>query len=642
MLTLGRDLLQDAEEAARREWLVGDGLGGYASSTVIGLNTRREHGLLVVATRPPVERMVLLSRLEEAVLAGDERQDLGTNAYPGGLHPEGYRRAVGFAIDPLPTLTWEVEGGTLSRSVARVHGVPATVVAYRLESDVPVVLEIRPLLAYREVGALQRENGHLDREVQRSGQDVVLRPYAGCPPLVLRVSEGRWDTDGHWYHRFEYARDREAGREHHEDLFSHGAFRLSLAARGSACLIAWAGALPSGIEGATLLANARKRVRSLGEATVGLPGHLRRAADTFLVRRGSARTVVSGYPSGTDRGRDAMAALPGLTLATGRHEEARGTLIDFAALADGGALPHPFPEDGGPPRYQSPDAGLWLVLAAERYREATGDVEFVRSRMQGVILAILEAYRAGTRHGFGLGSDGLIGHDAPHLRTWMDGAPRSGQAVEVQALWYNALLIGAEMAQKAGQSVRAGEWTALAARARESFVRAFWSETRGYLADVVQAGVPDLTLRPNQLYAIGLPHSLLPRDKAQRTLEAVKRLVTPVGVRSLPPTDPRYGTLPEGGRAPEGAAWPNLVGIYFDALIRVHGEEAKAEAWRWLDQFPPRLLEGAVGMVAECYEGDSPHRPLGEPAQAWSVAELLRLLQRLGRRPAHRIPFRAP
>jgi glycogen debranching enzyme len=224
----------------------------------------------------------------------------------------------------------------------------------------------------------------------------------------------------------------------------------------------------------------------------------------------------------------------------------------------------------------------------------------------------------------------------------MDGPPRSGQAVEVQALWYNALLIGAEMAQKAGQSVRAGEWTSLAGRARESFVKAFWSETRGYLADVVQAGVPDLTLRPNQLYAIGLPHSLLPRDKAQRTLEAVKRLVTPVGMRSLPPTDPRYGTPPEGGRLPEGAAWPHLIGIYFDALIRVHGEEAKAEAWRWLDQFPPRLLDGAIGMVAECYEGDPPHRPLGAPAQAWSVAELLRLLQRLGRRPAHRIPFRAP
>jgi glycogen debranching enzyme len=218
--------------------------------------------------------------------------------------------------------------------------------------------------------------------------------------------------------------------------------------------------------------------------------------------------------------------------------------------------------------------------------------------MQGAILAILEAYRGGTRHGFGLGADGLITHDGPHVRTWMPGAARAGQAVEVQALWYNALLIGADLAHKAGQSVRAGEWTALAARARESFLRAFWSETRGYLADVVSGGVPDLTLRPSQVCAIGLPHSLLPRDRAQRALDAVKRLVTPAGLRTMPPTDPRYGTPLEGG-PPEGTAWPQLMGIYFDALIRVHGEEAKAEAWRWIDQLPPRLLDGAVGMLAE-------------------------------------------
>jgi predicted glycogen debranching enzyme len=646
MLTLGKEILQDVGEASLREWLVGDGLGGYACSTVLGLNTRREHGLLVVATRPPVERMVLLSRVEEALSIGDSRQELGTNAYPGGFHPEGYRQAVGFAFDPLPTLTWETLGGTLSRTVARVHGVPATVVAYRLEADAPAVLELRPLLAYRELEALQRENTHLAPQVQRDGQDVVLRPYPGCPSLVMRVSEGRWDTDGLWYRKFEYARDREAGREHHEDLFSYGLFQVPLAARGTAFLIAWAGAMPPGIEGAALLANARKRVRSLGEATDGLPGHLRRAADAFLVRRGTARTIASGYPAGTDRGRDAMAALPGLCLATGRHEEARGILNDFVSLVESGALPHPYPENGGPPRYESPDAALWLILAVERYREATGDIEFVRSRMQGAILAILEAYRSGTRHGFGLGPDGLLIHDAPHLRTWADGAPRAGAAVEVQALWYNALLIGAELGREAGQSVRAAEWSAMAARTRESFLRGFWSETRGYLADVVKDGVADLTLRPSQLYAIGLPHSLLPRDKAQRTLEAVKRLVTPVGLRSLPNTDPRYG-LPAGGagaggRPPEGAAWPHLIAIYFDALIRVHGEEAKAEAWRWLDQFPPRLLDGAVGMVPESYEGDAPHRPLGAPAQAWAVAEVLRLLNRLGRRPAHRIPYRTP
>jgi glycogen debranching enzyme len=243
----------------------------------------------------------------------------------------------------------------------------------------------------------------------------------------------------------------------------------------------------------------------------------------------------------------------------------------------------------------------------------------------------------------------LLAHEqaAAPLGPRADGGPgagdvpaRRGFAVEVQALWYSALLIGADLARTAGQTARAGEWAALATRARESFLRLFWSDRHGYLADVVDGGGADFSLRPHQLHAIGLPHALLPRDKAQRVLDIVRRtLLTPFGLRSLAPTDPRYVGAGGDGGAPSlerGAAWPCLAGLYFDALIRVHGEAAKAEAWRWADEFAPRLAEGTLGTIPSAYEGEPPHRPLGEMASARAVAEVLRMVTRLGRRPSAR------
>jgi len=287
------------------------------------------------------------------------------------------------------------------------------------------------------------------------------------------------------------------------------------------------------------------------------------------------------------------------------------------------------------------------VIAVERFREATGDHEFIRSRLQGPLLAILEGYRTGARPGVRVSPEGLLGHedDADPLgllsaRPPAEGPGRRGFAVEVQALWYSALLVGADLARAAGQSARAGEWAALAARARESFVRAFWSERQGYLADVVDGAGADFSLRPHQLHAIGLPHALLPRDKAQRVLEIARRhLVTPVGLRSLAPSDPRYLGASGGGLAAldRGAAWPGLAALYFDALIRVYGEAAKAEAWRWVDGFAPQLGEGTLGTVPTALDGDEPHRPLGEMASARAVAEVLRLVVRLGRRPSGRV-----
>ncbi|HEU0106692.1 MAG TPA: amylo-alpha-1,6-glucosidase [Vicinamibacteria bacterium] len=646
MLRLGAEVVHDVALASRREWLLADGLGGWAASTVLGLNTRGGHGLLVTAATPAHPRLVLLSRVEEAVTCDGVRYELGTNDYGGALHPRGFEHADAFVLDPLPTLTWEVAGRRVSRTVARLHHEPAVVLVYQLEGAEPAALEVRPLLAYREPEKRQRENAAVRAEAARVGPDFVLQPYAGCPPLALRMAGATWESDPHWYRGFRYVMDvGDAGSP--EDLFSPGLFRLVLRPGSTAAFTAWAGAIPPSTDPMVRVAGERRRIRALGDANEGFLPDLRRAADAFVVRAPSTgRAIVSGYPSGMKSAREALIALPGLCLATGRQDDARALLLNLTAQVEGPRVGPPASDESS--NGEALDTGLWWVVTLERFREATGDHEFIRAKLQGPLLAILEGYRAGTRGGVGVSAEGLLGHEdgANPLGLTASGGgaetSRRGFAVEVQALWYSALIIGADLARAAGQTARAGDWTALAARARESFLRAFWSERHGYLADVVDGSRADFTLRPHQLHAIGLPHALLPRDKAQRVLEVVRRtLLTPVGVRSLAATDPAYeGTAGEQGlRAvalDRGAAWPCLAALYFDALIRVHGESAKAEAWRWLDEFAPRLADGTLASIPAAFEGDAPHRPLGEMASARAVAEVLRLVTRLGRRPSGR------
>jgi predicted glycogen debranching enzyme len=642
VVKLGREVLGDLAEVSRREWILSDGLGGYASSTAVGLNTRRYHGLLVAATRPPDGRMVLLSKLEETLQIGETRYELATNAYPGAVHPRGFEAAESFTLDPLPLLVWQVGGARLARAVAQVHGRPATVVVFSYEGTQPAWLELRPLLAYRGHHALQHENDAVRPDAERRGEDLVFEPYAGCPLLYLRMPGATWEPAPDWYRNFEYERERERGLDFREDLFGPGRLRRRLAPGETVVVLASIEALPPAQDLTALVSEERRRQRELADGT-GMLGDLRRASDLFLVRRGEAgRTVIAGYHWFCDWGRDTMISLPGLCLATGRFEEARAILTEWARHVDGGMIPNRFPDTRGP-EYNTVDAALWMVVAAARYLEASGDREFVRVKLGRAITAVLDGYEAGTRHGIHLTREGLVTEGEPGVQlTWMDAkvgdrviTPRRGEAVEIQALWYNALLFGADLARDEA-SRRAEQWNLMAARTREAFLRWFWSEELGYLADVVSAGTRDLSLRPNQLYAVGLPHSLLPREKAVRVLEAVKRtLLTPVGLRTLAPADPAYRGRYEGGPAErdeayhQGTAWPFLMGIYFDALIRVHGESGKEEARKWLDRFAPRLSEAGLGVVGEIYDGDPPHRSGGAIAQAWSVAELLRSAIRL-------------
>lgn len=631
--SFGPETLRDPGRASSLEWLLADGLGGYASSTVLGLNTRRYHGLLVAALGPPTGRLLMLSRLDETLEVGGQRIELSTSAYPGALQPRGFEHAVWFALDPLPTLTWEGEGWRLTKVVSRAHGENGSAVVYVYEGS-PARLELRPLLAYRDHHALQHENDAVRRDVWRDGPDVVMAPYEGCPPLHMRVGAGSWESDGFWYRSFEYERERERGLEHREDLFSPGRFRVDVRGESVVPVLAWAGPIPVNREAVAVVTAERRRLREARGGSEGLLGTLKQAADAFVVGGERAKGILAGYHWLAERGRDSMIALPGLCLATGRHDDARAILAEHARSA---------------PALDSVDAPLWFVVAAERFADATGDRAFVRDVLRAAVHSILESYRVGTRPGVRMTSDGLISRDLPgHGPTWMDATvegrlvtPRLGRAVEVQALWYNALLFGAELARDGGDAAHAAEWASLAQRVRDAVNRLFWSEELGFLADLLDGDAQDFTLRPNQLYAIGLPHALLTRDRALRVLDAVRRhLLTPAGLRSLAPDTPSFHPSYRGGAdereaaAHQGSVWPYLAGVYFESLIRVQGEDGKDEAREWLRSFAFHLDEAGLGYVSEVFDGQAPHLPGGAIALACSVAELLRVSARVAGRPA--------
>jgi predicted glycogen debranching enzyme len=634
--------------SAAREWLEANGLGGWAASTVPGLNTRRYHGLLVAATAPPVGRRLLLSKLEEALVAGGERFELSTNRYPGALHPEGYRFLVSFGLQPFPTWLFEAGGARLERTLFMVHRENTTVLRWRLLSAGRARLEVRPLIAFRDIHALTRENPALDPRVAVEPGAASVAPYPDLPVLHV-VHDGGLALTGHWYRSFEYDEERRRGFDFAEDLFQPFLLAFDLGGAGKA--------------DATVIASTTRHVaadaRSLEKDELrrrealagGVPGDdpslplLACAADRFLAARGGGSTVIAGYPWFTDWGRDAMIALPGLTLATGRPDMARHILLVFAGSARDGLIPSRFPDDEAAPDYGAADATLWFVEAVRRYVEATGDAEWVRERLWSVLGEILEAHAGGTRFGIRVDGDGLLASGATGLAlTWMDArvggepvTPRRGKPVEIQALWYSALRTLEDLARRFGEAAASARFGAMASRAKESFLRLFPSESGG-LCDVVDGATRDASVRPNQILAASLPHSMLGEGGARSVVSVVTRdLLTPYGLRTLSPADPAYVGRYEGDPATrdrayhQGTVWPWLIGPYVDALRRVGGDtpETRRRARGVLSPLLAYVRAEGTGQIPELFDGDPPHRAGGCPAQAWSVAELLRALRTL-------------
>jgi len=633
--------------AATLEWLEADGLGGFASGTASQVRTRRYHGLLAPALTPPTGRVMLVADLEVELDLGHGPRALSAHRYlPDVTHPDGLARLVGFDPEPSPTWTFEVDGVRVEQRLAVPRGKPAVALEWRLARPVPGArLRVRPLLAARDLHGLQHQRGDACMEAEVRGTTVRWTPLAGWPTVVA-FSAGSYHHEPLWYRDFLYEEERARGYDHREDLASPGALVLALE-DGTAGLVlaAEARGLPPIDEGdlpVTRLAAdlvARERARR-----ARIPSRLDRAAEAYLVRRGEGLSLVAGYPWFTDWGRDTFIALRGLCLARGRLDDAESILRAWAGAVSEGMLPNRFVEGGEAPEYNSVDASLWFVVAVGEYldaRAAAGERVSASERheLTRAVEAILGGYAGGTRYGIRMDRDGLLaaGETGWQL-TWMDArvdghvvTPRIGKPVEVQALWASALAVGARLD---------GRWGEPLASLRTSFAARFWSVERGHLADVVDVdhvpGTVDMTLRPNQVLAVGgLPVALLDGDRARSVVDVLEeRLWTPLGLRTLPADHPDHHGVYAGGPAErdrayhQGTAWPWLLGPFVEAWVRVRGNTtaARAEAReRFVAPLLAHLDDAGLGHVSEIADGDAPHCPRGCPFQAWSLGELMRL-----------------
>jgi predicted glycogen debranching enzyme len=648
-IEFGPDVSIDLERSLKREWLETNGLGGFASSTIVGCNTRRYHGLLTAATKPPVGRLVLLSKLEETLILDGRRFDLSVNRYPGAVHPQGHRYLASFRLDPFPVLTYSVEGVEIEKSVFMVQGENTTVVQYAVRglgaraASRECSLELRPLIAFRDYHSLTHENSGLNAHVAIESGVASVTPYEGLPALHFAHDADEINPTGQWYRNFEYDVERERGLDCSEDLFNPFVARFDLQKRSGATVIA--SLEPRNVRHAPTLRDAeiarRAKVASASPREEPFVRALVASADQFIVARGDQKTVIAGYHWFSDWGRDTMIALPGLTLATGRAEIAKSILLAFAAHVDRGMLPNRFPDAGEAPEYNTVDATLWFFEAIRALAASTGDYEFVRTNFYKVLADIIDWHVRGTRYGIRLDSDGLLASGEPGVQlTWMDAkvgdwvvTPRHGKAVEIQALWYNALRIMEDFAGRFGDDSAGRRYGEMAARAEAAFDAQFWNEEAACLYDVVSDDARDGSIRPNQIFALSLAHPLVTGEKARRVLDVVEReLLTPYGLRSLSPRDPQYRGRYEGGpwsrdgAYHQGTVWPWLMGPFITAYVRAHGgtAEARSRAAQWLRPLEEHLRDAGLGQISEIFDGDPPHYPCGCIAQAWSVAELLR------------------
>jgi glycogen debranching enzyme len=573
--------------------------------TVAGLNTRRYHALLVASLRPPAERYVLLSRVEEEVTIGDRTFALGTCQYPGNLVKGDSELLEEFLADPCATwryrLPYKLGGVTFERQVYLVPGRQAAVVRYR--SDYALTLRIRPFLAYRDYHSLR----HADSS-----------PYAGLPPLEIR-SPSPLTPDPKWYYNIEYLAELDRGLDFREDLFTPGVLTVPLHAGD------WT-ALCASIDGTDATdPPSRKR-------------------DPFLVRRADGKpTIIAGYPWFTDWGRDTMISLPGLLITPGRLNEAREILEGFLQFRNQGIIPNRFPDAGETPEYNTADATLWMFQAMRSWLAGGGDPAFLRDVFYPAAKEIIDWHQRGTWYNIAVDpADNLLVGGARNTQlTWMDTkfTPRRGKPVEINALWHAALCLMADWGERLHDPAAAG-YRAEASRVRDSFRAAFWNPRRQCLYDVLTPEGPDARLRPNQIFAASLPFELLERDRQQAVVRIIEReLLTSVGLRTLEGSDPDYQThyrgspLERDAAYHQGTVWPWLIGPFIDAYLTAFGRTPETLAYcrDLIVKLEAEAAQaGCVGSIAEIYDaeiyaGDEPRCPRGCPAQAWSVAEVARV-----------------
>lgn len=675
MIQIGREITGSLEASVRREWLVTNGIGGFASGTVAGMNTRRYHGILFAALKPPLGRTLVLARLDEQVAYDGRIYDLTTNEWAGGnVAPRGHELLESFHLEgSIPVFTYALADALFQKRIWMAHGANTTYVTYSLvRGNQPVQLSLTPIGGYRDyhshnVGASARPI------LEALDSAVRVDHHAGAKPYWLKVDRGRFHLEPAWYWRFHHRVEAFRGLDTDEDLYSPGRFHTELAPGETATFLVTLHQ-DAKLDGETAYQAEWMRQASL-IARADLqdqPAWIEQlvlTADQFIVDRpipGSqaqtslrsdapqptGRSIVAGYHWFGDWGRDTMISLPGITLSTGRPEVAAIILRTYARYVDQGMLPNRFPDAGETPAYNTVDATLWYFNAiyqfdcylADKGQARQGLLEAADWDLVGdlypTLAEILQWHRWGTRFGIKVDEkDGLLrAGEAGVQLTWMDAkvddwvvTPRQGKAVEINALWYNALRVMTEFAKRLDKQGDADHWTEMADRAAVSFRDRFWYAKGRYLCDVVDGpDGDDPALRPNQLLAVSLPHSPLLPDQARGVLDACAgALLTSYGLRSLSPDHPAYNGEYGGdrwhrdGAYHQGTVWGWFIGPFVEAHYKVYGDAEAARSF--LRPFANHLSDHGLGAISEIFDGDPPHTPRGCIAQAWSVAEVLRV-----------------
>ena len=626
----------DAKWDPNAEWLEADGLGGFASGTVSGIRTRRYHGLLLTATTPPAGRMVMVNGFDAWVQTDGARFPISSQRYqPDVIHPEGVSRLVDFQWQPWPRWTYRLgEGLFIEQECFVPCGNSVAVLQWTLKGDATATLKVRPFLSGRDFHGMHHENTAFNFSAEVARDRVTWSPYPGVPRVTAR-SNGRYISEPDWYRNFAYSEERARGLDFAEDLAAPGFFEFDLAVATAELVL-----VAEGHE-AVLSQSVEELARREQARRIAFPSLLHKAAGAYVVRRGTGKTIIAGYPWFGDWGRDTFIAMRGLCFTTGRFEDARDILVEWTGAVSEGMLPNRFPDRGESPEFNSVDASLWFVIAAQELLSSAPEVCSV-PQTQGIwsaIEAILSGYCKGTRFGIQLDQCGLLACGVPGMQlTWMDAkvgdwvvTPRIGKPVEVQALWLNALWIGAQQNSR---------WQALFQSGLAAFRARFWNGSQRCLFDVIDCdhrqGTQDASLRPNQIFAVGgLPLCLLEAEAARAVVEAVEAsLLTPEGLRTLAPRELGYRAHYEGdvvqrdGSYHQGTVWPWLIGPFVEAWLRVRGNSPSAveqARQRFLPPLYEHLNEAGLGHVSEIMDADAPHTPRGCPFQAWSLGELLRL-----------------
>jgi len=629
-----KNQLVNLEYSLKRELLRSNRAGAYSSRTIIGCNTRKYHGLLIVP-QPGIdhENHVLLSNIDEEVIQHDASFNLGIHKYPGGVYnPGGHKYIRDFNTEPIPSILYRVGGVLLRKELIFAATQDRIMIRYTLEdAHSPTRLRLNPFLAFRNVHKLSKVNFHVNDKYKKAPNGVSLRMYDGYTPLFMQFSKKMEYTHvPDWYHSIEYQEEMERGYDYQEDLFVPGFFEVDI--KKGESIVFCAGT--SEVNPATIKRSFTTEVKRRTPRD-NFENCLKNSAQQFIVKKDNKTYVVAGYPWFGRWGRDTFIALPGLTL--DKPKTARAVIDSMLTDLKGPLFPNI--GEGSDSAYNSVDASLWFFWALQQYSKQTEDNNDVWKTYSRKIKMILDGYRKGTDFGIHMLDNGLIHAGSKgHALTWMDAVvdgkavtPRIGQAVEINALWYNAIMFSLELAERAGDKKFIKTWSEISKMIPASFMETFWNEEKGYLADYVNGNKKDWSVRPNQIIAASLPYRAIDEGIAMSVVNVVQReLLTPRGLRTLSPKNVNYkgtyyGNQAERDRAyHQGTVWPWLFGHFAEAYLRIYGKEGVEYIMGIYKGFETVMTEAGIGSISEVYDGDPPHLPGGTISQAWSVSELLR------------------